>query len=398
MLRLTASALILALLIPTPLAAQAVEPAAQGVTTVPMTAQDALDGYYRSLARVVDLPRAGRGVEADSNLVLTRFAFGSCFSEIRDAGIWNTIARADPQLFMMIGDNVYGDTNWAGDAELGTLRASYAKLASLPQFTGFYDKVPFLTTWDDHDYGFNDGGRDFAFRGWAETIYENFWNSPDEVRGRPGVHHSRIFGPEGQRVQVILLDTRYFRSPLVRAETAPGQPRPPLGPYVPDSSADADMLGAEQWAWLAEELAKPADLRLVVSSIQVLTDAHQFESWATMPAERDRLYRLLAARNGGGVLLLSGDRHAGGVYQDAPAAFGGQPLWEITSSSLNFAFSDTATNTAREPDPRRVTDFISEENFGLVEIDWPRRELRLELRGREGEVRTAQTVGWSAAN
>lgn len=252
-----------------------------------------------------------------------------------------------------------------------------------------------LATWDDHDYGFNDAGRDFAFGGWAERIYENFWDASPEVRARPGIYESRFYGPQGRRVQVILLDSRSFRSPLARAQLSAGE-RPPLGPYIADNSPEADMLGAEQWAWLEGELRKPADLRLVVSSIQVLTDAHNFEAWETMPQQRDRLYRMLAGRNGGGVLLLSGDRHAGGIYRDALAAYGGQPLWEITSSSMNLPFTDTATNTAREPDPKRVTDFISEENFGLVEIDWPRRELRLALHGKAGEVRTAQTVRWSA--
>lgn len=395
MLRLSASAAVLALIMPSALVAQTAQPQVEVTGTVPMTAPDVLEGYYTQLAEQITLPTAGDNAEADSGLVLTRFAFGSCFNENRAARIWNTIARTDPQLFMMIGDNVYGDTNWRGDAELGTLRASYAKLAATPEFTSFYRQVPFMTTWDDHDYGFNDAGREFAFKGWAETIYENFWNSPAEVRARPGVYESRIFGQEGQRVQVILLDTRYFRSPLTRAAVAPGEPRPPLGPYVPDASPQAEMLGAEQWTWLQEELSKPADLRLVFSSIQVLTDAHNFESWEAMPAEREKLFGMLAGRNGGGVLLLSGDRHAGGIYRDTPAAYGGQPLWEITSSSLNYAFTDTATNTAREPDPKRVSDFISEENFGLIEIDWPRQELRLELRGDQGEVRATQTVGWS---
>lgn len=391
MSRLPLAAAVLSLFVPSALAAQGVP--VDNAGAVPLSAQDVLQGYYAELKRQVDLPRAPVGRQVADNLPITRFAFGSCFSELRDAGIWNAIARTDPQLFMMIGDNVYGDTNWRGDAGLGTLRTSYERLAARPEFTAFAQEVPFLATWDDHDYGLNDAGRDFAFRGWAETIFETFWNSPAEVRARPGVYSSHTYGPEGQRVQIILLDTRYFRSPLTRAPFTPE--RPPLGAYVPDPSPEAEMLGKEQWAWLGEELRKSADLRLVFSSIQVLTDAHNFESWENMPAEREKLFGMLAARNGGGVLLLSGDRHAGGIYRDAPAAFGSQPLWEITSSSLNFAFTDTATNTAREPDPKRVSDFISEENFGLVEIDWPRQELRLELRGDEGEVRTTQTVRWT---
>lgn len=362
---------------------------------VRMSAADLLDGYYEQLARQIDLPEAPAGKTLGAATIITRFAFGSCLQQSRDQDIWNTIAAARPQMFMMIGDNVYGDTGWTGDAELGTLRTAYATLAAAPQFAAFRREVPMLATWDDHDYGLNDAGREFAFGGWAERIYENFWDASPEVRARPGIYESRFYGPQGRRVQVILLDSRSFRSSLARAQLSAGE-RPPLGPYTADSSPEADMLGAEQWAWLEGELRKPADLRLVVSSIQVLTDAHNFEAWETMPGQRDRLYRMLAGRNGGGVLLLSGDRHAGGIYRDAPAAYGGQPLWEITSSSMNLPFTDTPTNTAREPDPKRVTDFISEENFGLVEIDWPRRELRLALHGKAGEVRTTQTMRWSA--
>ena len=92
--------------------------------------------------------------------------------------------------------------------------------------------------------------------------------------------------------------------------------------------------------------------------------------------------------------MLSGDRHAGGIYSDSPEAAGGEQLWELTSSSLNYSFSSTERNTAREPDPRRLTDFISEENFGLVEIDWGAKSLTLSLRGAEGEERVTRTVRW----
>ena len=70
-------------------------------------------------------------------------------------------------------------------------------------------------------------------------------------------------------------------------------------------------------------------------------------------------------------------------------------MWELTSSSLNYSFSTTERNTAREPDPRRLTDFISEENFGLVEIDWEARTFTMSLRGAvEGETRVTRTVSW----
>lgn len=358
--------------------------------SVQMDASDALAGYYDALERRVDLPVAPPTPMLSVEAALTRIAFGSCNSEHRDQEIWQVIANEHPQAFLLIGDNVYGDTNWTGDAGLSTLRASYAKQASHPEFQKFRAAIPMLTTWDDHDYGFNDGGGSFAFKSWAETIYETFWQSSPEVRSRPGIYESRMVGPEGQRTQIILLDTRYFRSDLDRMPYS--EERRPLGSYRPTPDTDRTMLGGAQWAWLEQELAKPADLRLVVSSIQVLTEAHDYESWENLPHERARLLRMIGARNGGGVVLLSGDRHAAGLYTEEVV---GEDMWEITSSSLNLAFNDTESNTAREPDPRRVTDFISEENYGVIDIDWRAKAFTLTLKGNRGEERASRTVRWT---
>jgi alkaline phosphatase D len=167
--------------------------------------------------------------------------------------------------------------------------------------------------------------------------------------------------------------------------------RPPLGPYVPSNDTSRTMLGDAQWQWLDQELAKPADVRIVVSSIQVITDAHNYESWEQLPTERAKLYAMLAGREDSGLVLLSGDRHAGGIYSEKVE---GEDMWELTSSSMNYSFSSTERNTAREPDPKRLTDFISEENFGLVDIHWTRREITLELRGNKGESRVKETIAF----
>lgn len=379
LLAATATAAVLATLA-TPAAAQGVQ----------MTPVDALRGYYDALEEQVDLPVAPPTRVLEGNVPLTRIAFGSCNQEHLSQDYWGVIGRENPQAFLFIGDNVYGDTGWDGDAGLATLRASYARQASHEQFRAFREAVPMLATWDDHDYGLNDAGGEFAFKAWAETIFETFWQSPPEVRARPGIYHSEIVGPEGQRTQIIMLDTRYFRSDLDRM--AWSRERPPLGGYLPTGDPGATMLGEEQWAWLQAELAKPADLRLVVSSIQVLTEAHNYESWENMPRERARLLEMLGDRNGGGVVLLSGDRHSGGIYTER---VGGEDMWEITSSSLNFSFGDWVEATAREPDPRRVTAFFSQENYGLVDIDWDAQAFTMTIKGDDGETLATRTVRWS---
>ncbi|OBV11438.1 alkaline phosphatase D family protein [Erythrobacter dokdonensis] len=390
---------------PTLLAATAL--AALGLAAVPLMAEDhaqredtpvavslapdqLLAPYYAELRKKVVMPEAGPTPALSPATTLTRIAFGSCNHQSAPQHMWAQIAAQNPQLFLMIGDNVYGDNGWDADAGLESLRRSYALQASHPEFSGFRAKFPMMATWDDHDFGLNDAGGSFPMRRWGEELFETFWGSSDAVRSRPGVYDSTITGLEGKRVQVILLDTRFFRSDLKRMEWS--RERPPLGSYLPDSDPAKTMLGSEQWAWLKAELAKPADLRILVSSVQVITDAHQFEGWTNMPAERAKLYDLLADREDSGLVILSGDRHAGGIYK---AEHRGETLWELTSSSLNLAFgNDNDRSTAREPDPARTTKFFSVENYGLVDIDWKTKQLTMTLKGNDSGTLAQQAFTW----
>jgi alkaline phosphatase D len=227
-------------------------------------------------------------------------------------------------------------------------------------------------------------------RRWGETLFETFWSSSDAVRSRPGVYESSITGPEGKRVQVILLDTRFFRSNLKRAAWT--KDRPPLGGYLPDDSVEKSVLGDAQWAWLQQELSKPADLRIVVSSTQVISTAHQFEGWTNFPAERTRLLDMLKSREASGLVILTGDRHTGGIYRTDHQ---GETMWELTSSSLNLAFSDDIERTsAREIDPARTSKLFPVENYGLIDIDWKAKLLTMTLKSNSSGTLAEQAYRW----
>ncbi len=324
----------------------------------------------------------------DGSKALTRIAFGSCLNETRDQKIWNTIAADDPDLFLFIGDNVYGDTyksdpRWP-DPTMPKMRESYNTLAAVPEFANFRAQTPLLTTWDDHDYGANDGGAYYPFKELAEQLYLDAWDVPvnDERRRREGVHTSKIIGPAGQRVQIILLDTRYFRTELQATDDrgAAGKER-----YVPMEGAHGTMLGDAQWEWLAGELKKPAELRLLVSSIQVHADGHGWEAWRTMPAEREKLYNLIDDSGAKGVVILSGDRHAGSIYRRDDVV--DYPLYEVTASSLNLPASDwraRSGETGMEAGPYRIHPMQFEVNYGLIDLDWDNRKANLRVASPTG--------------
>jgi len=316
--------------------------------------------------------------------VLTTIAFGSCAYQDEPQPIWRTIARHDPDLFLFIGDNVYGDLVKRNRATAKDLRAAYATLGQHEDFTAFRAAVPMLATWDDHDYGLNDAGAELPFKQEAQQAFHDFFATPadDPRREREGIYHAVTFGPEGKRVQVILLDTRYFRSPLRRGRMHGKRA------WVPDDSPDKTLLGEAQWAWLETPLREPAEVRLVVSSIQVVDEEHRFEKWANLPRQRKRLFDLIAETEARGVVFLSGDRHLTELSIDADA--GPYPMVDLTSSGL----TQGNEGEVDEPNRHRVGKAIRKTNFGLVHIDWAGEAptLRLETRDDDDAVLVQHAV------
>ncbi len=347
----------------------------------PDNAQAALNLYYDTIPDSV-LPKAPAGMSLPADdVVLSRILLASCVDEEKAAPILSRMAGEQADLMLMMGDNVYGDRDGAGyisnDVELAELREAFAELAAKPEFQALRAAHPMMVAWDDHDYGANDAGAEFAFKGLAERVHEVFWGLNDrDVGAWPGTYYAREFGPDGQRVQVIMLDTRFFRSALTKSADFGKRGKEPYLP-APDGSMQ-DMLGAAQWTWLENQLQQPADIRLVVSSIQVMPTVHGWEAWSTMPAERQRLFDLIQRTKANGVVFLSGDRHAAYVYEEA----GKLPYQahELTTSSVNVSFATELP----ELDEHQIGAAYAPENYGAVEIDWTARRISLQVKDKNG--------------
>jgi alkaline phosphatase D len=305
---------------------------------------------------------------------LTRIHFGSCVKQTEPMPIFQTIVQDRPEVFLMIGDNIYADTE-----DMEVMRAKYAQLNADPGFSLLRATCPILATWDDHDFGRNDAGEDYAKKRESQKIFSDFWGDPlnSPRRQRPGVYDAQIIGPEGQRVQIILLDTRYFRGPLKTGERRVG------GPYYPNDEPAVPMLGEAQWQWLEKQLKQPAELRIIASSIQFIAEAAGQETWSNLPAERQRLINLIAKTEATGVVFVSGDRHWSDLSvqrENVP-----YPLYDLTSSSLNQPHK---RGTPTENRYREAGQTYHQANFGVVEIDWRGDESTLELRIQDAENKT----------
>ena len=317
---------------------------------------------------------------------LTRIAFGSCAHQEKPQPLWEAVLAYRPELFVFAGDNVYGDDS---SPDLAKLKAAYAKAATIEGQVELRRSARVLATWDDHDYGANDSGADYAHRAASQQVFAAFWDVPkDDPRwSRQGVYHAEIHGPAGRRVQIILLDTRSFRAPFRPTDerNAPGKER-----YMPDPDPAKTMLGEAQWRWLREQLEQPAELRLIVSSVQVLAEGHGFERWGNLPLERQKLFDLIAETGANDVVFLSGDRHFGALYHGPNGTPNG--LHEITSSGVNMVY-----RTAEEPGPLRLGDVYRAENFGSIDIDWKAGQATLSVRGMDGAPMRQTVIPIAAA-
>ncbi len=332
----------------------------------------------RSSYFLIILFLAGNGFSKPlpADKVLKQFSFGSCQRVEKDLGIYKTIGKLKPQLMVLMGDNIY-----AGTVEDKEKR--YSELKENPDFKKFFDKTPTYAIWDDNDYGKSDTGSEYPYRKETEKLFKNFWGLAESLSGQEGIYQSYIFGPEGKRVQFILLDTRSFRS---RPKLSPTPL--PIGLYVPNEDKSTTILGEKQWKWLEEELKKPAELRFIVTGYQFLVKELNFECWMNFPHERERMLETIKKANAGGVVFLSGDRHIAMILHDGD-------LWEFTSSGLTEALPDTAPVA---PESTLDGKLYFGQNFGFASIDWKGRAVKIQIRDPQSRVVREKRLTFKSLN
>lgn len=291
-------------------------------------------------------PGAPAKIVAEKKVVsdITRIVFASCCHQSKPAPILKAIRSYQPQLYIWMGDNIYGDSPNAA-----VLREKYALQLQRPEYRAIRDLCPVIGTWDDHDFGANDAGKNYPNREASQQAFLDFIGEPKDTirRKQQGVYTFYDYGTAGKKIRVILLDTRYFRD---------------------DIGSNGDILGEDQWQWLNDTLtSSDANLNLLVSSIQVIPEEQRFEKWANFGKARKRLLELLARPSSPAVIVLSGDRHLAEISQ-LPAKVIGYPLTEITSSAL----TQSKGGNPNEINQYRLGENYGYNNFGSISIDWGR--------------------------
>ncbi len=299
-------------------------------------------------------------------------AFGSCNKHNVENPLWDDVLAVNPDVWIWGGDIVYADTD-----DMKKMRMIYEAQNNVKGYKKMKETVPVIGTWDDHDYGLNDGGVEFTAKEESQQEFLDFMGVKKESprRKREGVYTVHNYELPQGNIKVLVLDTRYFRTAL----TPDTETKKRIKPNV---YGEGTILGEKQWQWLTKELNdSKADFNVIVSSVQFLSNKHGFEGWGNFPHEVDRLTKLLVDSKANGAMILSGDRHIS-EFSETNIAGLRYSLIDFTSSGLTHTY----TNFSGEENPYRVGKVVFVKSFGTVDFNFKSNTVHFRMIGDGGNV------------
>ena len=309
----------------------------------------------------------------------------------------------------------------SGPRDMEALAMAYATLSRKPELAKLRAAVPknIIATWDDHDYCRNDAGSSCKWANESQRQFLQFWRSGDGAGGggggggdavaarggRLGVYEAYTYNVpprercrsppcrRGSVVRVLMLDTRTWRSDH-RLRPLPGEnatsddcTRSGGSGYCQQQQSSSDggdvtILGDEQWRWLEGELKKPADVRIIATSISfgAQFNPNGDETWAVFPFEKRKMLRLITSTNASGVVFVSGDLHYAEINEINASEGAPYTLHDLCSSGLTMTWPSTA------PNMHRVAGPVREANWGSVTIDFEADDPTIDLSVHDGKT------------
>lgn len=219
-----------------------------------------------------------------------RFVFASCMDDgIEQGDIWQQMVRLEPDVIFFIGDNSYTTYRISKEyqptpSDLWRRHAETRNYLKLFRNKKLY---PVVAVWDDHDYGSNNGGKDYKYKDQSLAIFKSFfWGLPTDNFQPAGLglaSKATFYG-----VDFFLLDNRTFRTT--------------------DNNVPQFHFGDLQSRWLMANLADKG-YAFIISGDQFFGGYHRFESF--QGNHEQRFMQFLEQLNGVArkVVFLSGDRH-----------------------------------------------------------------------------------------
>ncbi len=277
-----------------------------------------------------------------------KFVVVSCMDDSYDelTPIWNEIAKINPEMILMLGDNVYGDKTGSTvtSATPEQMWKRYVETrSSLPVF--FARKlVPILAIWDDHDTGANNADKNFKFLKENRVIFDNFFaqTMDNEFMDKgPGLSYLYDKGP----YRLFFLDGRSFR----------------------DEHGGKEHLGVDQQDWFFDRLSYDERPAFVIKGDQFFGGYHEWDSYEGNHPHEFAEFLERIRKDDSPLVLMSGDRHLSEVMQ-FPRYIMNRMSFEITSSPAHGKVKPGSLDQFKSP--WHIIGYDKASNFTVVNSDF----------------------------
>ena len=159
--------------------------------------------------------------------------------------------------------------------------------------------------WDDHDYGMNNGDKTYPLKATSLRVLREMF--PTYAMTQYGDWQKFSYA----QADFFMLDSRSQRDP----NTLPDGPE--------KSMLDGDNLGtAGQLEWLKQGLQQStAQWKFIISPVIFNQTAKLDDGWAAFAREHDDIVKFARDNQITGIIVLSGDLHAGGIDDGTHSGF-----------------------------------------------------------------------------
>jgi hypothetical protein len=273
----------------------------------------------------------------------SKIAIVSCMNERykkKQKKIWGLLEKEEADLVLFIGDNAYIDVGEYRHKSATNYQIWKRHFETRLAVQFFYQKklIPTLAVWDDHDYGKNNGGVEFANKQAAAHALKSFFPHPPITTGLeygPGISYFLT----NSKVDIMFLDNRSFR----------------------EQKGQSNHLGQQQLNFFKKVTSKSDKPLLIVKGDQYYGDYHQYESYKGYHPEEFKRFNDIYFSLNRSKLLISGDRHLSEILKF------GKDSYEITSSPIH----STVYPGSIKPGQTQYRVFAMDDklNYGLLSID-----------------------------
>lgn len=245
----------------------------------------------------------------------------------------------------------------------------YGPLPDLPNF--ILDHFAVAHFWDDHDYGVNNGDKNYPNKKMSLEVLKEYF--PVYPLTANGDWQKFTYG----NAEFFMLDSRSQRDP-----------RKPKSKNK--SMLDGDHLGKDgQYEWLVNGLLhSTAKWKFILTPVVFNPTLPKPDAWNGYLAERKKIVDFIHKNNIQGVILISGDLHAGGIDDGTNSDF---PEMVVPAVNANGCL------TANQPGTWSGGVYAGPHDepcsgFGVVSVENNPPRVTLEVRNQDSDVMLQEVV------